>query len=235
MYSTENKKIHYFYNGVFYTRKLNDFVDDILFEKLYGGVGLLKKVSTISKKLNYRFSSSMISENSINSWVDSGWIINHRLNVCILNLKKLNHTSPSEYENIEIKKLELKDIEYLIDLDHKIFDDYWKNSSASFEETMKSCNNNYLFKSKTKNELNGYAILGETRRFTYLQRIGIIKSFQGNGLGENLLNSVIQFSLNKKFINIKLNTQNDNVSALNLYKKKDFEISPRKRVIMKTS
>ncbi len=235
MYSTENKKIHYFYNGVFYTRKLNDFVDDILFEKLYGGTGLLKKVSNISKKLNYQFSSSMISENSIDSWVDSGWIINHRLNVCILNLKKLNNTRPIEYENIEIKKLELKDIEYLIDLDHKIFDDYWKNSSISFEETMKSCNNNYLFKSKTKNELNGYAILGETRRFTYLQRIGIIKSFQGNGLGENLLNSVIQFSLNKKFINIKLNTQNDNVSALNLYKKKDFEIAPRKLVIMKTS
>ena len=49
MYSTENKKIHYFYNGVFYTRKLNEFVDDILFEKLYGGAGLLKKVSNISK------------------------------------------------------------------------------------------------------------------------------------------------------------------------------------------
>ena len=43
MYSTEHKKVNYFYNGVFYTRILNSFVDDILFEKIYGGGGLLKK------------------------------------------------------------------------------------------------------------------------------------------------------------------------------------------------
>ena len=44
MYSTENKKIHYFYNGIFYTRSINEFVNDILFQKIYGGEGLLKKI-----------------------------------------------------------------------------------------------------------------------------------------------------------------------------------------------
>jgi len=123
----------------------------------------------------------------------------------------------------------------LLELDHKIFEDYWKNSKSSLEETMKSCNNNYLFKSGGANNLDGYAILGETRKFTYLQRIGIVKSSQGSGLGNNLLNCVISFAVEKKFINMKLNTQSDNIAALNLYKKNKFEISPRKLVIMKTS
>ena len=57
MYSTKNKKVHYFYNGIFYTRKLNDFVDDILFEKIYGGTGLLKKIKKIAKNKNINFSS----------------------------------------------------------------------------------------------------------------------------------------------------------------------------------
>ena len=103
------------------------------------------------------------------------------------------------------------------------------------EETMKSCNNNYLFKSGEGNDLDGYAILGETRKFTYLQRIGIVKDYQGSGLGDNLLRSVVDFALKRKFLNIKLNTQNDNVSALSLYKKNNFQIMPRKLVIMKTS
>tara|TARA_B100000941_G_C28362794_1_gene477949 strand:- start:27 stop:734 length:708 start_codon:yes stop_codon:yes gene_type:complete len=235
MYSTENKKIHYFYNGIFYTRKLNNFVTDILFEKIYGGESLLKKILKISKYSEISFSSSMINENSIKPWLNSGWVTNHGLNVCVLNLKNLKNKNINEYKNIEIKKLEREDIQYLIDLDHKIFDDYWKNSKASFEETMKSCNNNYLFKSSGENGLDGYAILGETRKFTYLQRIGIVKDYQGSGLGNNLLQSVIDFALKKKFINIKLNTQNDNVSALNLYKKNNFQVSPRKLVIMKTS
>ena len=235
MYSTENKRIHYFYNGIFYTRKLNDFVEDILFEKLYGGESLLKKILRVSKDSKISFSSSMINENSIKPWLRSGWAIGHKLNVCMLNLKNLNIKNVDGYKNIEIKKLEGEDIQYLLDLDHKIFDDYWKNSKASFEETMKSCNNNYLFKSGEGNGLDGYAILGETRKFTYLQRIGIVKDYQGSGLGDNLLRSVVDFALKRKFVNIKLNTQNDNVSALSLYKKNNFQIMPRKLVIMKTS
>ncbi len=235
MYSTENKKIHYFYNGIFYTRSINEFVNDILFQKIYGGEGLLKKILKISKNSNISFSSSMVNENSIKPWIKSGWTINHKLNVCVLNLRNSNHRYPSDNKHIEIKKLENKDIEYLLELDHKIFEDYWKNSKSSLEETMKSCNNNYLFKSGGENDLDGYAILGETRKFTYLQRIGIVKSSQGSGLGNNLLNCVISFAVEKKFINMKLNTQSDNIAALNLYKKNKFEISPRKLVIMKTS
>ena len=235
MYSTENKRIHYFYNGIFYTRKLNNFVEDILFEKLYGGESLLKKILRVSKDSKISFSSSMINENSTKPWLRSGWAIGHKLNVCMLNLKNLNIKNVDGYKNIEIKKLEGEDIKYLLDLDHKIFDDYWKNSKASFEETMKSCNNNYLFKSGEGNDLDGYAILGETRKFTYLQRIGIVKDYQGSGLGDNLLRSVVDFALKRKFLNIKLNTQNDNVSALSLYKKNNFQIMPRKLVIMKTS
>ena len=235
MYSTENKKIHYFYNGIFYTRSINEFVNDILFQKIYGGEGLLKKILKISKNSNISFSSSMINENSIKLWIKSGWTINHKLNVCVLNLRNSNHKYLSENKQIEIKKLEHKDIEYLLELDHKIFEDYWKNSRTSFEETMESCNNNYLFKSGDENNLDGYAILGETRKFTYLQRIGIVKNYQGSGLGNNLLSCVINFAIKKKFINMKLNTQSDNIAALNLYKKNKFEISPRKLVIMKTS
>ena len=235
MYSTENKRVDYFYNGIFYTRKLNNFVEDILFEKLYGGESLLKKILRVSKDSKISFSSSMINENSTKPWLRSGRTIGHKLNVCMLNLKNLNIKNVDGYKNIEIKKLEGEDIKYLLDLDHKIFDDYWKNSKASFEETMKSCNNNYLFKSGEGNDLDGYAILGETRKFTYLQRIGIVKDYQGSGLGDNLLRSVVDFALKRKFINIKLNTQNDNVSALSLYKKNNFQIMPRKLVIMKTS
>ena len=235
MYSTESKKIHYFYNGIFYTRSINEFVNDILFQKIYGGESLLRKILKISKNLDISFSSSMINENSINPWLKSGWSINHKLNVCVLNLKNLNHKKLEDHKKIEVKKLEHKDIEYLLDLDHKIFEDYWKNSKSSLEETMKSCNNNYLFKSWNESNLDGYAILGETRKFTYLQRIGIVKNCQGSGHGNNLLNFVISFAIEKKFINMKLNTQSDNIAALNLYRKNKFEISPRKLVIMKTS
>ena len=235
MYSTEHKKVHYFYNGVFYTRKLNGFVDDILFEKIYGGASLLKKIKKIAKNKNINFSSSMINENLSRSWLNSGWEKNHTLNICVLNLKNLATKTQVLDKRVEIKKFNHEDIEDLLKLDHKIFDPYWRNSLSSFIETMKSCNNNYLFKIGTKESPSGYAILGETRKFTYLQRIGVKKDSQGFGLGDMLLKAVINFSIEKRFVNMKLNTQKDNNVALSLYKKNNFEVSPRKLVIMKTS
>ena len=235
MYSTEHKKVHYFYNGVFYTRKLNGFVDDILFEKIYGGGSLLKKIKKIAENKNISFSSSMINENLSRSWLSSGWEKNHTLNICVLNLKNLTRKTQMLEKRVKIKKFHHDDIEDLLKLDHKIFDPYWRNSLSSFIETMKSCNNNYLFKIGTKESPSGYAILGETRKFTYLQRIGVKKDSQGFGLGDTLLKAVINFSIDKRFINIKLNTQKDNIVALSLYKKNNFEVSPRKLVIMKTS
>ena len=235
MYSTEHKKVHYFYNGVFYTRKLNGFVDDILFEKIYGGGSLLKKIKKIAENKNISFSSSMINENLSRSWLSSGWEKNHTLNICVLNLKNLTRKTQMLEKRVKIKKFHHDDIEDLLKLDHKIFDPYWRNSLSSFIETMKSCNNNYLFKIGTKESPSGYAILGETRKFTYLQRIGVKKDSQGFGLGDTLLKAVINFSIDKRFINIKLNTQKDNNVALSLYKKNNFEVSPRKLLIMKTS
>ena len=235
MYSTKNKKVHYFYNGIFYTRKLNDFVDDILFEKIYGGTGLLKKIKKLAKNKNINFSSSMVNENLTKSWLNSGWEKNHTLNICILNLKNTTRKIQMLDEKIEVKKFHQDDIENLLELDHKIFEPYWRNSFTSFIETMKSCNNNYLFTIGNMESLNGYAILGETGKFTYLQRIGVKKDSQGVGLGDMLLKNIINFSIDKKFINIKLNTQEDNEAALSLYKKNNFDLSPRKLVIMKTS
>jgi len=235
MYSTKNKKVHYFYNGIFYTRKLNDFVDDILFEKIYGGTGLLKRIKKLAKNKNLNFSSSMVKENLTKSWLNSGWEKNHTLNICILNLKNTTKKIQMLDEKIKVKKFHQNDIENLLELDHKIFEPYWRNSFTSFIETIKSCNNNYLFTIGNMESLNGYAILGETGKFTYLQRIGIRKDSQGIGLGDMLLKNIINFSIDKKFINIKLNTQEDNEAALSLYKKNNFDLSPRKLVIMKTS
>ena len=92
--------------------------------------------------------------------------------------------------------------------------------------------NNYLFIQKKGDQTIGYAILGETRRLSYLQRIGVDKLYQKQGYGEELLKSVLSFSKKKKFLTMRLNTQEENESALKLYKKNGFNIQKNKLVIM---
>jgi len=235
MYLTNEKKLNYSFNGSYYTRKWNDYYPYVYFEKVYGGHGLLKKFSNISNDTGVIFHSSMISEDQVASWESAGWCVYKKLYVCDQIMRYYSSEKTDGVTNITHKNLEVADFQYLLKLDEKIFDRYWRNSSNSFHETLKSCVNNHLFLQKNNGELIGYAILGETRKLSYLQRIGVDKSYQGLGYGEELLQSVLSFSKEKKFLSMKLNTQETNESALNLYKKNGFRVQKNNLVIMSST
>ena len=235
MYLTDEKRLNLKLNGSFYTRKWNEFVDYVYFEKILGGKSLLKNISKKSQELNLSFNSSMISEVEAKKWVGAGWVKKHSLLICESNLKDVKKINQSDYKSIEHKRFNLSDIETLLKIDGKIFSSYWKNSYSNFVETMKSCNNNHLFKIFSDNELRGYAILGETRGFTYLQRFGVDKDFQKQGIGDNLLKYVLSFAKSKNYKKMKLNTQENNKSALRLYTKNSFSVSKKKLLIMTSS
>ena len=204
------------------------------FEKVYGGHSLLKKAANISKYNEISFHSSMIKESQVNSWEAAGWFPYKKLYVCDQNMKYFSKNTVENSTNVSQKSLEISDFSNLLDLDEAIFEPYWRNSINSFHETLKSCLNNYLFIQKKKDEIIGYAILGETRKLSYLQRIGVSKNHQKQGYGDELLKSVLTFSKKKKFLTMRLNTQETNESALNLYKKNGFSIQKNKLVIMCT-
>ena len=235
MYLTDEKRLSLKLNGSFYTRKWNEFVDYVYFEKILGGKSLLKNISKKSQELNLSFNSSMISEVEAKKWVEAGWVQKHSLLICESNLKDIKKINQSDYKSIEHTRFNLSDIETLLEIDGKIFSSYWKNSYSNFVETMKSCNNNHLFKIFSDNELRGYAILGETRGFSYLQRFGVDKDFQKQGIGDNLLKYVLSFAKSNNYKKMKLNTQENNKSALRLYTKNSFSVSRKKLLIMTSS
>ena len=235
MYLTDEKRLNLKLNGSFYTRRWNEFVDYVYFEKILGGKSLLKSINKKSKELNLSFNSSMIGEVEAKRWLEAGWVQKHSLLICESNLKDVKKINQSYYKSIEHTKFNLSDIETLLKVDGKIFSSYWKNSYSNFVETMKSCNNNHLFKIFSDNELRGYAILGETRGFTYLQRFGIDKDFQKQGMGENLLKYILSFAKSKNYKKMKLNTQENNEPALRLYTNNSFSISKKKLLIMTSS
>jgi len=235
MYITDEKRLSLKLNGSFYTRKWNEFVDYIYFEKIIGGKSLLKSINKKSQELNLSFNSSMINEEDAKRWLEAGWGQKHSLLICESNLKDIKQLNQSDYKSIEHTKFNLSDIEALLEVDRKIFNSYWKNSYSNFVETMKSCNNNHLFKIFSDNKLRGYAILGETRGFTYLQRFGVDKDFQKKGLGDKLLKYVLSFAKSKNYKKMKLNTQENNEPALKLYTNNSFKISKKKLLIMTSS
>ena len=232
MYLTNEKKLNLKINGLFYTRRWNDYVKYVYFENVFGGKSLLKNISKKSKDLGLIFNSSMENESEEKKWLESGWFKKHTLLVCESRFEGIRGESLNYNESLNYKRFALSDIGELIKIDAKIFESYWRNSYSNFIETMKSCNKNYLFKISSNSKLGGYAILGVTGGFTYLQRFGIDKDFQKQGLGKELLQYILLFAKLKNYKKMKLNTQENNEAALSLYTRNSFNVSKRKLIIM---
>ena len=232
MYLTNEKKLNLKINGLFYTRRWNDYVKYVYFENVFGGKSLLKNISKKSKDLGLIFNSSMVNESEEKKWLESGWFKKHTLLVCESRFEGIRGENLNYNESLNYKRFALSDIGELIKIDGKIFESYWRNSYSNFIETMKSCNKNYLFKISSNSKLGGYAILGVTGGFTYLQRFGIDKDFQKQGLGKELLQYILLFAKLKNYKKMKLNTQENNEAALSLYTRNSFNVSKRKLIIM---
>ena len=232
MYLTDEKTKHSSWVGTYQTRKWNDVTSIIYFEKSYGGRSLLKKIKLEAENTGLQFNSSMIQEYETQSWLSSGWNAVEKLNVLSINLRnlELKNIEPSHIENFT-----KNNIDELVDLDKSIFSPYWQNSKAAFVETLDSCNQNFLFKQYSGKSLIGYAILGTTRNFSFLQRFGISTEHQQSGYGSKLLDSVLNFAKEKKYINIRLNTQENNEAAKSLYTKHGFKFTKTNFIILSTS
>ncbi len=231
MFSTNEKKKHSSWQGSFYTRKWNDNTSVIYFEKHFGGKPLLKKINDLAEKSNITFHSALVNENNADIWVSSGWEKIAKLNVLSLSVRQFSDQKEvANPENFDESK-----IPDLLKLDEKIFDSYWQNSEAAFKETIESCTHNYLFIHKVNDQKAGYAILGVTRNNGYLQRFGVAQEFQNSGIGSEMLQNIINFAKVKKLINIRLNTQEENLLAKNLYLKNGFSLTETNFIIFGTT
>ena len=101
MFLTNEKKKHSTWQGTFYTRKWNDQIPFVYFEKLYGGKPLLKKINELAHQKSLIFNSSMVNESNFAVWQSAGWEVLERLNVLSLNLKSVKQ-SEVNIDNVEI-------------------------------------------------------------------------------------------------------------------------------------
>ncbi len=122
----------------------------------------------------------------------------------------------------KIKCRKVKDVNILLNLEKSIFNDL----AWSCELLEKELQNNYsitylLF---IDNEPIGYSIVRKIIDEAEILRFGIKREWQGRGLGQYLLNYVINEMLINNVDKIFLELRRDNIKALNLYKKLGFEL-----------
>lgn len=123
---------------------------------------------------------------------------------------------------IKIEKMTLDDLENIKNTLESKFDDFW-NYNILKQELLNQ--NSYLFIAKNTEEIIGFAgvqfILDESN----ITNIVVKKDFRNQGVGNLLLNKLIDFSKQNNMYSITLEVNEKNIYAIKLYNKFSFNIT----------
>jgi ribosomal protein S18 acetylase RimI-like enzyme len=139
---------------------------------------------------------------------------------------------PTEKGDLRIMPFKKKALDDVLRVDASAFDDFWRLDADTLEAIASSCVHNVFLLARNGGETLGYAIGGANDRIAYLQRLGVHARHQGQGVGECLVAGILRALKRLGATTVMVNTQEDNLSALNLYRSMGFHETADSRYIM---
>lgn len=120
----------------------------------------------------------------------------------------------------QISNMTISDLDLISNILYSDFDDFW--SYSIFKQELENENSHYLV-AKINEEIVGFAGIWISIDEAHITNIVTKKSYRKNGIGNLLLNSLINLCNNLKMNSITLEVNESNEPAISLYKKFGFK------------
>lgn len=121
---------------------------------------------------------------------------------------------------MQIKEMNLEDLESIKDTLQTEFDDFWNYNI--FAEELKNQYSKY-FCAIEDNVVVGFAGVWQSIDIMHITNIVVKKDMRGKGIGNKLLETLLQYSKKPEISEITLEVHEDNKIAQELYKKYGFK------------
>jgi len=152
---------------------------------------------------------------------NSGFSLTQKIIVLDYNLAQPPH--PWKTTTIPIRLMNEKDLPQVAALDAASFLPIWQNSQLSLEMAFTQAGLATVM--EEDGQLVGYQISTSSPFGIHLARLAVRPSHQGCGLGMALVQDLIRYASQHTLGRITVNTQDDNMPSLSLYKKLGFRMT----------
>lgn len=180
------------------------------------------------EKIRTADNNSVITSIAYQDWMKSmltrnGWEICQH--VVQLRWNRGNSANlPENYPGgINIRSMNLPDIPEVALIDQACFDFLWQHSEVSLRRAYEQ--STYCTVAEKDDILVGYQITTLQRNRAHIARLAVLPGFQRQRIGSCLVSNVINQFRKPWTREISVNTQQDNIKSLGLYKKLGFDLT----------
>jgi ribosomal protein S18 acetylase RimI-like enzyme len=147
----------------------------------------------------------------------------HSDNVIVLMWEGKNSIPKPISTTITIRPMMPEDLVIIEGIDHDAFGKVWKNSLESLELAFQQ--SSLASVAEREDEIVGYQYSTSSTMGGHLARLAVKTSMQGKGIGFLLVHQVLSQFSRQGIKHVTVNTQQNNVASLALYKKAGFYIT----------
>jgi ribosomal-protein-alanine N-acetyltransferase len=125
--------------------------------------------------------------------------------------------------NLRLRRGHRRDIDAVTDVDHQAFTSaFWHLGPDGLRETLAATSSHRFRVAWSAGRLVGYAVVGRSGRWSYLQRVAVHPTHQGRGVGRALVVDAVRWSARHRCRQLLVNTQLGNEAAVKLYESLGF-------------
>jgi ribosomal-protein-alanine N-acetyltransferase len=125
--------------------------------------------------------------------------------------------------NIQIRAMQVEDLEVVEKVDNAAFKKIWQNSLTSLMAGYKAAA--VATVAHENHKVVGYQISTPTANGGHLARLAVMPDYQGRGIGSALVKNMLDFFATSRAQSVTVNTQASNLSSLELYQHAGFQRS----------
>ncbi len=186
---------------------------DLLFTQLTQQLPNQPQPVTLASIAYFDWMENILSENHWNvqqEVVQLRWAQN--------NLSKLDKKWPEE---LSIRPMTYNDIKAVTEIDQDCFLYIWKQSQDVIRRAFEQ--SSYTTVAVIEDEIVGFQISTSHKSIAHLARLAVQPKFQGQHIGQALVQNMLRHYSRPWIHEITVNTQHDNQVSLGLYRKMGFE------------
>ena len=137
-----------------------------------------------------------------------------------------DHHHPSVYnpmQEVHIRPMEEADISAISEVDRLSFEPIWVNSPSSLY--LAYLQSAHTLVAEVDGKIVGYELSTASQFAAHLARLAVFPEYRNHSIGHILVSEMLDFYSRRGVIQITVNTQNDNLASLHLYKSLGFKLT----------
>jgi len=194
--------------------------------------GLQRCLAELGREGYSSIITSALHPDEARPFLQAGFVEYDRLRVLSHDLHDLEPPRRTPDPTVRLRRARRSDRARALEVDARAFPPFWRLDAPGLHEAVSATPHTRFRVAEAEGRTIGYAVTGRAHSQGFLQRLATDPTHAGRGIGSALVLDALRWARRRHVSRVLVNTQDDNLRALALYRQLGFQMTATDLVVL---